>query len=587
MPFSTNARTIPQAGTTCQLSVVNAAQQYLSAGLSVIPVRADGTKAPAVPSWREYQRERMTPEEADRVFRGGVGIAVVGGAVSGGLEVLDFDEPDLFEAWSMLVAASDDAYLLDLLPVAETPSGGRHCYYRTEATVPGSQKLALLEDGRTCRIETRGEGGYAIVAPSPADCHPDNRPYRLLQGDLTALPVLANSERDRLVSYCRAFDLTPPPATPLRAAQGRREATAPGGRPGDDYNRRTDWADVLEPVGWRQAGGHGGLLYWVRPGKQRGVSATTGLGVGDLLHVFTSSAAPFEPGQTLDKFGTFALLNHGGDFQAAARELGGRGFGDALPARAAAQPPRECPSDGTPKIPAGLTKALAGLPVTVEKLGLRVTAEIPPDDLKRGLRRLLRFQRETEVALRFMLGDLWNGLPGDYGTKKQWTKDNFSEGDYEQLNGYGWIAGGWTIERRRVGLPWSFFKVTASCSVAEQENYAARWGAEKLTIKKIEAEKAVASGTPAKSPIPAHWRDALARLSDECGAAYVEALLERELRRTRGSEFHSNNRSVEPVQRGPNAAPFSRPVEREDGIHVDTVPHLENGQNRAQLRVKI
>jgi hypothetical protein len=47
-----------------------------------------------------------------------------------------------------------------------------------------------------------------------------------------------------------------------------------------------------------------------------------------LLYIFSSSAAPFEPGKTYSKFEAFAVLNHGGDFASAARSLANDGYGE-------------------------------------------------------------------------------------------------------------------------------------------------------------------------------------------------------------------------------------------------------------------
>src|SRR5262249_31669647 len=89
------------------------------------------------------------------------------------------------------------------------------------------------------------------------------------------------------------------------------------------------------PHGWRVHRQSGDVTYWTRPGKKvaAGLSATTGYCTGedgrDLLYVFSSNAAPFEQGKSYSRFGAYTYLNHGGDFLAAARDLGARGYGDA------------------------------------------------------------------------------------------------------------------------------------------------------------------------------------------------------------------------------------------------------------------
>jgi putative DNA primase/helicase len=78
------------------------------------------------------------------------------------------------------------------------------------------------------------------------------------------------------------------------------------------------------------------MTYWRRPGKGgRGCSATTGYCRGkdgtDLLYVFSSNAHPFEPGRAYGRFAAYALLEHGGDYGAAAKALAAQGFGDGRP----------------------------------------------------------------------------------------------------------------------------------------------------------------------------------------------------------------------------------------------------------------
>ena len=50
--------------------------------------------------------------------------------------------------------------------------------------------------------------------------------------------------------------------------------------------------------------------------------------------MFTPHWQPFAEGKVYTKFGAYALLNHGGDHQAAARELSRRGYGSQQPVQA-------------------------------------------------------------------------------------------------------------------------------------------------------------------------------------------------------------------------------------------------------------
>ena len=120
-----------------------------------------------------------------------------------------------------------------------------------------------------------------------------------------------------------------------------------GDRACDDFNERASWADILEPLGAVLHHETGGERYWTRPRKdpRDGYSATTDYADdADRLKVFTSHWPPFADGEVYDKFGAYALLNHGGDHKEAARELGRMGYGqqqDPGPRRPAHNGPPE------------------------------------------------------------------------------------------------------------------------------------------------------------------------------------------------------------------------------------------------------
>lgn len=101
-----------------------------------------------------------------------------------------------------------------------------------------------------------------------------------------------------------------------------------GGRPGDDYNSRGDLAGLLHAHGWRFLRERGHEEYWQRPGKAGvGISATLNYGGSGLLYVFTASAPPFEPLTAYSPFAVYTLIEHGGDYTAAARALAREGYG--------------------------------------------------------------------------------------------------------------------------------------------------------------------------------------------------------------------------------------------------------------------
>jgi putative DNA primase/helicase len=275
------------------------------------------------------------------------GLAVLCGAVSGHLEMLELEGRAVTEGMGQrLVESVRAAGLSELWEriavegyAERTPSGGVHLLYRLrDAPVGGNLKLArrpateaelAVEPTEKIKTlaETRGEGGYTIVAPSHGTVH-ETRLAWTAMGSSTPdrIPTISAEEHDALLTVVRSFDALPPPAAPAV-----RPARAVGGEvtPGDDYERRTDWADILGPAGWTLVYTSGRTRAWRRPGKRAGISATTGRADDrDRLFVFSTSTE-FDAEVPITKFHAFAILSHGGDHAAAASALRSAGFGSS------------------------------------------------------------------------------------------------------------------------------------------------------------------------------------------------------------------------------------------------------------------
>lgn len=171
--------------------------------------------------------------------------------------------------------------------VEMSPSGGFHFHYRlTGADVLGNTKLARRPStpdelasapGQRLQVlaETRGDGGQVVVAPSRH--HAAGRPWIRLVGGPATAPVLTVAQRDAFHALLRTLDEQPETTAPPGAAPpAARHNPAAGITPGDDYENRTDWADILIPYGWTLATQRGRTRYWTRLGKTFGISATTG-----------------------------------------------------------------------------------------------------------------------------------------------------------------------------------------------------------------------------------------------------------------------------------------------------------------------
>ncbi|MBL8855577.1 MAG: bifunctional DNA primase/polymerase [Planctomycetaceae bacterium] len=286
------------------------AHEYIDNGISVIPLALDGTKKPAIPSWKSWQSDLPTKEVANEWWRSRRGIGVICGAVSGGLEVMDFDKQAdvIFPAWHRLVEA-----IAVLLPIVETPSGGFHVYYRC-SVICGNTKIAM-DDGNTL-IETRGEGGYIVGVSSPASVHQRNYPYVQVAGPvLPEVPTISEAERLQLWRAARSFDRAGLYQQQAAKAKPKPTESRPitGNEPWRQFDNQADWDAMLRADGWSSRDGK----TWTRPGKRSGTSATLRQASGgDLVLVVFSSNAGIEP-ETYSASSYLAHARYGGDFKRA------------------------------------------------------------------------------------------------------------------------------------------------------------------------------------------------------------------------------------------------------------------------------
>jgi len=144
----------PDAAATSPEAVYQAAQRYIAAGLSCIPIETDeGSKSPdprRLRSWKIFQLRLPREEEVRDWYEigGPFGLAVLGGPVSGGqknhsLEILDFDSIDLAAPWIEQVEQRAPG-LTSRLVMVLSPRPGLHVYFRSPVLAE-CQKLAALQ----------------------------------------------------------------------------------------------------------------------------------------------------------------------------------------------------------------------------------------------------------------------------------------------------------------------------------------------------------------------------------------------------------------------------------------------------------
>ena len=307
--------------------------RWRAAGIVPLPVRTDGTKAPGL-AWKEYQERKPTIDELVEWFTGDTdGIGVATGTISGHLEMVELEGRALEAgALSRLENYARDHAAIDLFNrlvdgyLEQSPSGGIHILYRIDGGGVRKNTILARTPERKVLAETRGEGGYVVTAPSGGRTHDTGNPWKIISGSIEDIATITINERDLLWALVRMLD-EEPEREPATAHSTGILGSSFGLRPGDDYNARADWADIL--TGWTRATRMGSGYGWRKPGKQKpGISATTGQSTDgiDRLYVFSTSTQ-FDAERPYNKFSAYTLLQHAGDYSAAATALAAAGYG--------------------------------------------------------------------------------------------------------------------------------------------------------------------------------------------------------------------------------------------------------------------
>lgn len=256
--------------------------KLLDDGISVIPVRdrdemVNGElkkKKSPYRKWEKYQEQLIdqTTLWAEMERNNTTAIAMICGAVSGNMEVIDVDVKWMPGIDATLLTDLNNLYpdLLARLRVHSTPSGGCHILYRTTQQPPGNQKLArrlstpeeLEADPKRnkskCFIETRGEGGFVVAPPSIGYGVRSDNP----------IPLLTWEQRCTLINFCCAYNTYFTQERPPAAA--RADDQYYDENPFEDYNNRVDAAQLFEQSGWTYVKQSGKFLWFTKPGGQRG-----------------------------------------------------------------------------------------------------------------------------------------------------------------------------------------------------------------------------------------------------------------------------------------------------------------------------
>lgn len=315
--------------------LIKALEFYLQ-NIVPLPVNRYRQKAPAVSSWTQYQKEMPSKEQIIEWFTKADGLGVLCGQISGNLLMIELEgRAATLQTIDLLTHRAKENNILDLFEklnsgyVERSPSGGLHWLLRSEGLIPGNEKFARRVDENgviSVLAESRGEGGFVVVAPTAGVCHPTGNGWHIIRGNPQTIPTFTEEEVDALRELFISLDEMPKEQFKEPITRTRTEGQV---LPGDDFNARISWDEILIPDGWTKLHTDSvGKTDWRRPGKDYGISATTNYQGNDLFHIFTSSVA-LDSDRSYSKFAYVTQTKFGGDFNACANALRQNGYGQS------------------------------------------------------------------------------------------------------------------------------------------------------------------------------------------------------------------------------------------------------------------
>lgn len=237
--------------------ILRHAEWYLSLGISIIPLHGKIPNASVLPrswnpdyerlepQWEEFQQRHCSREELYKWVQHEktTGIGIVGGTVSGGLHMIDFDSMDILKAWS-------DGFNADQLRSHGWVRShrGAHVYLWTDQII--SSRVLAMGEGRHELIGLRSEGKYCAAPPS---LHPSGTSYAWqtpMNTDLIPIELLQS-----YLTHARTFTKTQQPDPDRMVRRGSSYQMTPYEfRLMQDYNKRTELADILIMHGYTPRG---------------------------------------------------------------------------------------------------------------------------------------------------------------------------------------------------------------------------------------------------------------------------------------------------------------------------------------------
>jgi len=315
------------------------AKAWIKQGYSVIPVNK--SKMPSIPQWGKYQVSPMTETEVEKHFENCFGIALLAGG-DGRLTIFDFDlkyslNPSLWDE----VKTALGKEILEKAWVQKTMNGGYHMIFKCPTSkIKGNVKLAsryataeekhiayldayrnvetrqkaldIAKGVQFVLFETRGYGGYALIAPTPG--------YEKVFGKIHEI---SEEEYDFIEETLISFN-------EVRKEDKLSKSYSDGGdweiSPFEDFNTNGDVIEIMGSHGWTAARESGQVIDFLRPGN----TPTRKSAMFDkTTRVFTcfSTSSIFDTNRSYNLVGILGVLEFEEDYTEVYKNLIEKGYG--------------------------------------------------------------------------------------------------------------------------------------------------------------------------------------------------------------------------------------------------------------------
>ena len=296
---------------------------FTNNNLEVLPCILKMKAPPFKYGERRKNGERFTFQEKCRFknYFNTDAFCILCGGISKNLECLDFDQQGIFfNEWKKNIPDE----LFGKLYVETTLKGGFHVIYHCTEPVERNSKLAYTDDGLIA-IETRGEGGLVVTAPTPQ--------YKTVQGNILNIAVISSAERKLLLNSARMLNQKQeaPEASKKQVKAVFRAADYDDAYswvidPISDFNRRFDLNGFLLAVGWTVQHETSDCTYYCRPFKRDGISASWN---GETFYIFSTNTE-LEAERAYNPFQVYSAYMDSNNYSATYKRIIALGYGERL-----------------------------------------------------------------------------------------------------------------------------------------------------------------------------------------------------------------------------------------------------------------